>query len=525
MSEARLLPGPRTQPPEWKGMGSCRCLCRTSTIIALQQQHGSSIHPTSVSNTYNLPVPVLRLLLLGLLVTTLFLTTSVSSFSLQQKAGSGVGDQCQIDRCWDMYMDAKVTLDISGGVGDDELSSPLNSGSKDSEHEAQCVALRTYMSCIRSAKNSSRGCHGNILYYSVRNVLKNQMKQYNCTAHGPTVDTTHTPVPPQMVPHQCQYHGDKIFKHCGLFGDPHLRTFNDQFQTCKVKGAWPLVNNEYLIVQVTNDPVLGGNGEATATSKLTVIVKSHPECGSEHYHTYQAQTDSLPAAFEDGSVQYGAHGLVRVVEVEPNKHVEIHIHYIATTIVVRQIGRYFTFAIHMPRQIVNGSTGVAGQNGANKVRHGEPELCVKGCPASERIDYKQYLAMRRDHVTKLHTEVKEEQLTITRHGAEEVCRESGLVDFYFDSCVFDLMATGDKNFTLAALSALKDVMRLDSAAAQFSNRTSLQLYDDIFNAATLGVQTVSWLWGALCTLSVLLTLWQQLYGSDGGVLEDVSVGR
>ncbi|KAK7115524.1 hypothetical protein V1264_001373 [Littorina saxatilis] len=499
VSEARPPPGPRKHPPEWKGMGPPRCHCRTSYHHHHHPYH-QYLHASITTSTHPLRLLLLLCLLYG------FALASVSGFSLQQKSS------CQIDQCYDQYKDA---LELVGGVGD---VNPLGGGgggvgevSDSGDNEARCVALRTYWSCIKSTKNSSRGCQGNIHYYSVRNVLRNQMKQYNCTMHGPTVDPSSTssssslskqvPPPPRQVPDHCQYHGKKVFQHCGLFGDPHLRTFDNQFQTCKVKGAWPLVNNEYLIVQVTNDPVLGGQGDATATSKLTVIVKSNGECGSEHYHTYQAQTDSLPSAFEDGNTSIGPHGSVQVVEVEANRHIEIHVHYIATTIVVRQIGRYFTFAIHIPQSI--------NENQHKGRSSGEPELCSKGCPASEQINYKQYLAQRRDTVTRIQSEATGPQVVISRYEAEEVCKDSGLVDFYFDSCVFDLMATGDKNFTLAALSALKDVLRLDPAMAPLENRTSLQPYDSAFGAATAFSRTVSWWWHVVCVVSLCLTLWQR----------------
>ena len=198
----------------------------------------------------------------------------MSGFSLQKSS------QCQLDQCWDQYKDAREALDLSGAVGDvDPLGGAAvaaggpGQGDDIDNNDAHCVALRTYLSCIKSTKNSSRGCQGNIHYYSVRNVLKNRMKQYNCSMHGRTVDPfKQVPPPPRQVPYQCQYHGNRTFQHCGLFGDPHLRTFSNQFQTCKVKGAWPLVNNDFLIVQVTNDPVLGGAGEATATSKVREIL-------------------------------------------------------------------------------------------------------------------------------------------------------------------------------------------------------------------------------------------------------------
>ena len=76
--------------------------------------------------------------------------------------------------------------------------------------------------------------------------------------------------PPSDIQFICQNRGERNFKHCGLFGDPHLRTFSNEFQTCKVEGAWPLIDNDYLVVQVTNAIVVH-RSSATATSKVSEI--------------------------------------------------------------------------------------------------------------------------------------------------------------------------------------------------------------------------------------------------------------
>lgn len=64
-----------------------------------------------------------------------------------------------------------------------------------------------------------------------------------------------------------------VYKICGLFGDPHLRTFSDKRNTCSVPGAWPLFANKYLTVQVTNIP-LENSSRATATSKVCLTFMS-----------------------------------------------------------------------------------------------------------------------------------------------------------------------------------------------------------------------------------------------------------
>ncbi|KAK4023189.1 hypothetical protein OUZ56_008615 [Daphnia magna] len=64
----------------------------------------------------------------------------------------------------------------------------------------------------------------------------------------------------------CTYQGRPEVTHCSFYGDPHLVTFNGDFQTCKVAGAWPLIDNAYLAVSVTNEAVVPGSA-ATATTK------------------------------------------------------------------------------------------------------------------------------------------------------------------------------------------------------------------------------------------------------------------
>lgn len=141
-----------------------------------------------------------------------------------------------------------------------------------------CAALRTYALCTR---RTARTCRGDLAYHSAVHGIEDLMSQHNCSKDGPTSQPRVRTLPPagdsqerSDSPEICHY--EKSFHkhsaapnytHCGLFGDPHLRTFTDHFQTCKVQGAWPLIDNNYLNVQVTNTPVLPGSA-ATATSKV-----------------------------------------------------------------------------------------------------------------------------------------------------------------------------------------------------------------------------------------------------------------
>ncbi|OWK60891.1 RGM domain family member B [Lonchura striata] len=204
----------------------------------------------------------------------------------------------------------------------------LNSALEDFDLEF-CKALRAYSVCTY---RNSKVCRGNLVYHSAVLGIGDLMTQRNCTKNGPTSSTnseiTHDP---------CNYSGHTevrdhqggektsppTYLFCGLFGDPHLRTFKDHFQTCKVEGAWPLIDNKYLSVQVTNVPVVPGSS-ATATNKVTIIFKSYQDCTDQK--VYQAMTDDLPAAFVDGTTSGGDEHTrnLHIVEKVGGKYIEMH---------------------------------------------------------------------------------------------------------------------------------------------------------------------------------------------------------
>lgn len=174
--------------------------------------------------------------------------------------------QCRIQKC---------TTDFVS------LTSHLTS-TVDAFHTEFCKALRAYSACTQ---RTAKACRGNLVFHSAVLGISDLMVQRNCSRDGPTSSTQ-----PEVHPEPCNYHSRTQHAHthshthahahshghshsrpgylfCGLFGDPHLRTFKDSFQTCKVEGAWPLIDNDYLSVQVTNVPVVPGSS-ATATNKV-----------------------------------------------------------------------------------------------------------------------------------------------------------------------------------------------------------------------------------------------------------------
>ena len=220
------------------------------------------------------------------------------------------------------------------------------------------------------------------------------------------------------------------------------------------------------------------------------MVKQHGECASPVFVTYQAALGELPGAFDDGSVELGGNERamggsgVRLREQTAGRHVEIHLRYVDTTVVLRRAGSHYSVVVRMPAAVVNASV-TDDPDGL--------QLCVRGCPHSERINYREFIALRSTRLKPQRqkqegtavasaTEVTSSADEMARDKAAAHCRDAGVVDYFFDACVFDLVSTGDLNFTQAARHAQRDTLRLlPESAGELRNRTSLAELDRLYS--------------------------------------------
>lgn len=144
---------------------------------------------------------------------------------------------------------------------------------------------------------------------------------------------------------------------------------------------------------------------------------------------------------------------------------ELHAGYIGVTVIVRQLGRYLTLAVRIPEELAQAYDATQ-----------DLQLCLNGCPSGERIDqaghlplplYPPALGLQLQHLRRpsFASQTQDYPYGATQdfsvEGAKQHCREKLEVrDIYFHSCVFDLLTTGDANFTVAAYSAQKDMESL-----------------------------------------------------------------
>ena len=181
---------------------------------------------------------------------------------------------CNVDECSSHYQRAIRRLE---GAQEKDPSADLSM--------KRCRVSKKLHRCLHRIR---RVCRGNLLYHSIKHIYDRDQRDFDCSKK-PTIAppsnfpsfglvtvktnistatmTTTTSASPRDGD-ICRYTGTSPHKHCGMFGDPHLRTFSDVFNTCKVEGTWPLIDNDYMVVMVTNVPVKDGSS-ATVTTKVS----------------------------------------------------------------------------------------------------------------------------------------------------------------------------------------------------------------------------------------------------------------
>ncbi|KAM6967974.1 hemojuvelin [Aplochiton taeniatus] len=336
---------------------------------------------------------------------------------------------CRILRCNSDFVAATLDLGTGGGGGG-------GGSSREGVNAGYCSALRSYAQCTR---RTSRACRGDLAYHSAVQGIEDLLFQHHCPRAGPTAQPRPLPQAP-LSGDGClyerglvQHHGGAPeYLHCGVFGDPHVRTFNDHFHTCSVPGAWPLIDNDYLYIQATSTPLEGG-AKATALTKITIIFKDVRQCLRQQI--YQAELDNVPGAFTDGSVSSGqrwGQDILSVRSQSPGRHAEIRALHMGSVLVVRQSGLTLGLTVRCPRAVVQAFSPQQ-----------DLQLCVWGCPASQRLDTSSSSSSSSWHAAQAHCA----SLLPTR-------------DVYQQACVFDLLAAGELNSSLAALAALQDAQDL-----------------------------------------------------------------
>lgn len=158
---------------------------------------------------------------------------------------------------------------------------------------------------------------------------------------------------------------------------------------------------------------------------------------------YQARSFSLPTHFSDGTKSSGDKDCATTVtQLKKGRRIMIDICHLKTKIIIRQVGKYLTVHMRVPKDLT---------------RRKSIGLCQRGCPRIEQMNLdnmtglEQYInsLYPKDKLSKRVRREREER-------ARKLCGKANIQGFYYKSCLFDMLTSDDKTFVKAARKAMKD---------------------------------------------------------------------
>ncbi|GMR56063.1 hypothetical protein PMAYCL1PPCAC_26258, partial [Pristionchus mayeri] len=257
-----------------------------------------------------------------------------------------------------------------------------------------------------------------------------------------------------------------------MWGDPHIRTFDTRVHSCAEVGARPLIDNRFLLVQVSSGRVRE-DSMVTAVSKITVIVREHNCTGTKRYEA-ASETEHLPSSFVDGTTHSMVDGkrAVEVLRHSPD-HIELALHHSSTTLHIRRAGPYLSVSVTMPNHVL--SQEQLPYSASERGLSPSEQLCHAGCPLHTLIPLPAALANPQSF-SKCHGTPVELPLKL----ATERCKLMNVTDDFFDACVFDLISTGDELLGKMSRDAQIDLEKqLTQSTPHSVGRVDLSIYDHL----------------------------------------------
>lgn len=150
---------------------------------------------------------------------------------------------------------------------------------KTNNNRTFCVRLLQVQNCISDLRKERIPC-GFFETMLIKGAARIQWRKNKCEQLHVTADELENvmkekPAEPEPdVGGNCRYRQQNQnlsrAMHCGMFGDPHVKTFFDIRQTCIIEGEWPLLDNDYMLVGVTNEIVQNTQSTTgTATNRVS----------------------------------------------------------------------------------------------------------------------------------------------------------------------------------------------------------------------------------------------------------------
>jgi len=212
-----------------------------------------------------------------------------------------------------------------------------------------------------------------------------------------------------------------------------------------------------------------------------VIAKQHRggDCGAAggRHLTYYADEGRLPVTWNEDAPDAAAAEGVQIVETRAAELVEIRLLHAAAVVSLRLAGRYYSVSVLLPSFTLRAGNSSAELAAA--------QLCRAGCPRTQLVDLDAFFrrTARRQAKAKRTTTTGRRRdddddggkgaAVLPLRVAVSTCGEAaGLYGYLADSCVFDVLNTGDLSFArLSSRAALTDVRRAAVVRSALANHS------------------------------------------------------
>uniref|UniRef100_A0A7E5A0H2 Repulsive guidance molecule N-terminal domain-containing protein n=1 Tax=Panagrellus redivivus TaxID=6233 RepID=A0A7E5A0H2_PANRE len=292
-----------------------------------------------------------------------------------------------------------------------EYTKAMKNGLIPGDSYAYCQLVVEMLECV---KRLVRHCPTNINVKSQLTGFSRENETNNCAKYK--ISPYHRRSTCPSWPDHRAGHQIRV---CSFFGFEHLRTFGGQFETCTKIGANTLVENPFFIIQVTTAMVTIEKGlQMPAVTKIVLLVKNLDGCiDGQRYYEITREAISLPISFTDGTDNDTKVGIT----VHSENHVDIHLHYLNSTVYFRKAGKFIGVTVKMPLQL-------------HRLSSENPHLCQNGCPTNSSLPLPQILADPSNYVDQC-TALDYPLASIDQ--ATDQCKKIGTVGDFKAFCLFD----------------------------------------------------------------------------------------
>ncbi|CAD5211271.1 unnamed protein product [Bursaphelenchus xylophilus] len=299
------------------------------------------------------------------------------------------------------------------------------------ESPEYCAVLFEYIQCLTTIQTE---CRSFLHFHSSFTAANQRWKRFRCEKETlPALETSREQQTCSAMPREDQ-------RTCAFFGRAHLRRTDGAMETCAEIGTRPLIDNKFLVVQVTTRPETYSQYPLVVVSKVSIILRSNSLCEETRIYQADAEDPRLPNAFTDGTTYAGDDNDPPLSLAKRNEStIRIFVNYLATEIVIHKIENCrLAVVVNTPEKVLHL------EYDDSPLR----QLCLTGCP----------LAVHnvREAIEETNTFTKCQGLRRTKYEkpeAYDVCRQDHVRGDLHSSCAFDLMfgtTLSSKNRTEAA---------------------------------------------------------------------------